>query len=252
MKKLEISRLMDEYTDNEFFPQEGETADPAAAKARVLAQAAPASRRAPRKKRLLWAAALAAAMVLLVGAGLPFIQHQLLSGELFFQENSDGSRITGLVHYGPPLVELEDGRLFFNQEEGLRVDLTDLVSAETPYIFDGSDPDSGKTYYIIAGGTPESYGYLEWIVAPNPFDYGDHPQSPGAFDESGRRLTSAYAFTSVSCESGEFHCASLGDSYAVQMEDGMYRPWLLAGMDQLGIPYMDASAAESGGGYVLE
>ena len=73
MKKLEISRLMDEYTDNEFFPQEGETADPPAVKARVLAQAAPANRRAPRKKRLLWAAALAAVMVLLVGAGLPNI-----------------------------------------------------------------------------------------------------------------------------------------------------------------------------------
>lgn len=61
MRRFEISRLMDEYEDNEFFPQGGETADLQAVKARVLAQAAPAGRRRmPRKKKLLLAAALAA------------------------------------------------------------------------------------------------------------------------------------------------------------------------------------------------
>ena len=37
MRRLEISRLMDEYVDNEFFPQDREAADAQAVKARVLA-----------------------------------------------------------------------------------------------------------------------------------------------------------------------------------------------------------------------
>lgn len=255
MKRLRISELMDEYTDDEFFPSGGSVSSPEAIKGRVLATAkVPADKkRMPRRKKLLLSAALAAMMALLLGAGLPFIQHQLVSGELFFQQNADGSKITGLVHYGPPLVELEDGRLFFNQDEGLRVDVTDLISDEAPYIFDGSDPDSGKTYYIIAGGTPEYYGYLEWIVAPNPFDYGDYPQPSAAFDENGPRLTTSYAFTGVSRENGEIHYGSLSsDDGTVQVEDEMYQPWLLAGMAQIGIPYADPSEAESEGSYVLE
>lgn len=245
MRRFEISRLMDEYEDNEFFPQGGETADLQAVKARVLAQAAPAKRRRmPRKKKLLLSAALAAVLVVLAGAGYPYIQHRLVSGELFFQQTAD-SRITGLVHYGP-VIEEEDGRLFFHPDGGQRVDITDLVSEETPYIYDGSSFDTGTSYYIILGGTPESYGSLEWITAPSPFDCGDGPQSPGGvFDESGRRLTIAYAFTGVSREGGEFHSSSLGEVPSVQMEAEMYRPWLLAGLNQLGIPFQDASEIEN-------
>ena len=38
MKRLEISKLMDGYTDDEFFPDGGETADTETVKARVLAR----------------------------------------------------------------------------------------------------------------------------------------------------------------------------------------------------------------------
>lgn len=243
MKRLTISKLMDEYQDNEVFPQEGSAADVEAVKNRVLAGAkTPAKQRGriPTRKKVLLAGALAAIMVVLVGAGYPYIQHRLISGELFFQQTAD-SRITGHVHYGPPIIEMEEGRLFFNQGEDQRVDITDLISEETPYLYDGSDPDDGKTYYIIAGGTPEHYGYLEWITVPNPFDYDGDPQPAKTLDENGRRMTTSYAFTSVSYESGERHCAGIGGNvYTVQMEGDMYRPWLLAGLTQLGIPFEDA------------
>ena len=45
MKRLEISRLMDEYQDNEFFPEEGSSAGTQAVKDRVLAQARPGKKR---------------------------------------------------------------------------------------------------------------------------------------------------------------------------------------------------------------
>ena len=69
MKRLEISKLMDEYTDTEFFPTGGSTADLEAVKGRVLAQAAPAKRRRRPLKMALLAAAIAGGSWLLVRAG---------------------------------------------------------------------------------------------------------------------------------------------------------------------------------------
>ena len=70
MKRLEISKLMDEYVDTEFFPEGGGTADLQAVKARVLARAEPAKKRPrPHLKTVLIAAALAAVGVLCVAAG---------------------------------------------------------------------------------------------------------------------------------------------------------------------------------------
>ena len=69
MKRLEISKLMDGYTDDEFFPGGGETANPEAVKVRVLArvEAQAKKRRSPVKLALL-AAALAVGCVLCIAA----------------------------------------------------------------------------------------------------------------------------------------------------------------------------------------
>lgn len=235
MKRLRISELMDEYVDNEFFPQGGRTADVEAVKARVLAQAAPAKkRRMPRRKKLLLAAALAAVAVVLVGAGFPYIQHQLANGALTYEQTGDG-RITSLVHYGP-VMYLENGRIFFTQDDGQSVDVTDLISEETPYIYDGSDLSSGMTYYIIVGGTPDHFGYLEWVETPYPFD----TDSPHGHD---RKTSVAYAFMVSDAEN---HQCNIGTAQANMMllEDEMRLPWLMAAIDELGIPYMDASEAD--------
>ena len=251
MKRLKISRLMDEYVDDEFFPQGGETADLQAVKDRVLAKAAPAQqKRMLRKKKVLLTAALAAVLVLLVGAGLPYIRHQLVSGELFFQQNADGSKITGFVHYGPPLLELEGGRLFFNQDGGQRIDITDLVSDETPYIFDGSDPDSGKTYYVIAGGTPGSYGWFEWVATPDPFTYEeDGPMFAGA--EEGAFSTYAYyPYRWERSDDGELRADTTGGLFGngtVGWNDRSDLPlWLFNAFEELGIPYRYVSYPQAG------
>ena len=98
MKRLEISRLMDEYVDNEFFPQGGKTADTQAVKDRVLAQAAPAKR---RRKPTLKMALLAVVLVLLVGAGLPEKIYRLVTGTVGFLEDADSRTI--YVQHGAPL-----------------------------------------------------------------------------------------------------------------------------------------------------
>lgn len=63
-----------------------------------------------------------------MGAGLPYMQRRLISlisGVLFFQQTTDGN-ITGLVHYGP-VMEPENGRLFFVRDDVQRIDITGLI-----------------------------------------------------------------------------------------------------------------------------
>ncbi len=171
MKRLEISRLMDEYEDNEFFPQGGETADLQAVKARVLAQAEPAKKRPrPHLKTVLIAAALAAVGVLCVAAGLPMMTYQLFTG---------GTMVADVEMSGPnrhiyydlrnafpedPLV-LEDGRLWLVLN-GERTDITDRIDMETPYIVEHTDPETGLSSSLIL-----DFGWCLWQQLPNQGGY---------------------------------------------------------------------------------
>lgn len=159
MKQLEISRLMDDYVDNEFCLEEGSAVSAAAVKARVLAQAAPAKkRRMPRWKTALIAAALAAGALTTVAAGLPDRVFQLAFGGKAFYRPSDGLYVESFDGIDPVLAE--DGRLWLTVN-GVRTDITDLVDEETPYIYDNTDPATGHRDYLIVGGTVEDYGWFE-------------------------------------------------------------------------------------------
>lgn len=228
MKRLRISSLMDEYTDTEFFPTGGGAVDPGAVKERVLASAKAQTKkkRMPRKKKVLLAAALAAALILLAGAGYPYFRYQLVKSSLTFGQEAAGKYKSFLEKN--TIVEEEDGRLFFAPEDGQRIDITDLVSEETPYIYDGSDPDAGLTYYIIMGGTPECYGWLTWIRMPNPM------YEPKAYE---RKMTTAYHFYISDVWIGG-QTGHMGlDVDAVEWWDSMDHSWLLSGAERLGIPF---------------
>ena len=238
MKRLRISKLMDEYTDTEFFPTGGSVVSLEGVKARVLAAAkAPAKKKPmPRKKKVLLAAALAAAMVLLMAAGYPYFQHKLVGGMLSFEQRSD-ERTTSFVH-NTPVVENENGRLIFNQDDGQRIDITDLVSEETPYIYDGSNPESEMIYYIIMGGTPEFYGWLEWIRVPYPFDDSNlgGTYAPD-FDENGNPVMIIYDF--------EFFDGIVGMGYGGVCLDDFDPPlWLLSAIEELDIPVRETPEYE--------
>lgn len=161
MKRLEISKLMDEYQDNEFFPEGESACGIQAVKDRVLPQA-----KGKRSHKKLWVVgALAAVMAMLVGAGYPFKFVQSLASDMKIGPFPDGT-VAHITEKEP--VVLEDGRIWFiaNNEH---IDITDLIDEETPYIYDGCDPENGITDYIIVGGTPEKYGWYEHI---------DHPDAP--------------------------------------------------------------------------
>lgn len=176
MKQLKISKLMDEYTDTEFFPTGGSAVDPEAVKERVLARAAPAKRRRiPSLKTVLLAAVLAVGCLLSIAAaaGLPMRVYQLVSGSVTiqFDETDEHAKYFRWGSSNP--IVLEDGRLWLVLSNEERTDITELIDADTPYIVEGIDPETGLKSYLAVGGTPEDYGWYQVVeVGPE-----DHPGS---------------------------------------------------------------------------
>lgn len=171
MKRLEISKLMDEYRDDEFFPEEWNAADVAVVKDKVLAKAALAgTRRKPSLKTVLLAAALAVGCLLSIAAGLPMKVYQLISvsgDSMIIQTDETGKNYLyyGWENTSIPIV-LEDGRLWLVLRDEERIDVTDLIDEDTPYIVEGQDPETGLKNYLAVGGTPEDYGYVLIVEMP--------------------------------------------------------------------------------------
>lgn len=225
MKRLEISRLMDEYQDDEFFPQGGGTADVQAVKDRVLAKAAPAKKRPAPLKMALLAAALAVASVLCIAAGLPTTVYHLVTGGIItVQHGPDGYKSYDFSQdAAQDLVVLEDGRLWLNLK-GERTDITDFIDYETAYIVESTDPGTGFPSILIVGGTPEDFGWAYWQQKSEE-GYGFGGGSGGVYTS---------------------YCTINGETYALQdlteeqwdMIDpnshyDVWRPWYLNAIEQL-------------------
>ena len=169
LRKVDISELMDAYEDTEFLPEEDVSVNTDKIKQEV-ANIVKGKRRTGRKLILL-AAALAACLAL---AGWTWGErvYQFISGStLSAGGNPAAGSISvdltdGLNEAGDSaIIALEEGRLWFVAGEE-RVDVTDLVDEETPYIWTQRQED-GSLHYIIVGGTPEDYGWFEGMKFPD-------------------------------------------------------------------------------------
>ena len=168
MKKLEISKLMNEYVDEELQPREG-LVDRERVKELVRARM---GRRRVQKRRVLLVAAALAVCLGLVGWSYGERIFQLVGGGQVTIGGSIGEGY-GEVHTsdgydenGQPLVvSLEEGRLWV-VVRGQRVDVTDQVDENTPYVDTWWDGE-GNFYYVIIGGTPEDYGWYEGVTVPD-------------------------------------------------------------------------------------
>ena len=166
MKELKISRLMDDYTDNELC-MEGETCvDNEELKQLVLTQAKP-----KRKIKPLFKVAAVAA-VAVVAAATTMAATTAIGGKF---RSAGGSEFTyefkdrytqAAMHPADyeSLLKEEDGRLYLTVD-GETTDITDIIDRQTPYIYtytnDESNIASGKVSYVIAGGTPDDYGVVD-------------------------------------------------------------------------------------------
>lgn len=240
MKRLAISKIMDEYIDTEIFPADGSAVAQEAVKARVLAgiKAPVGRKRLSRMKKMLLVAGLAATLAL-VGAGFPSMVYQLVNSTLTFEQNPDGRSVT--YEHNISSIEVEDGRLFFVLDEE-RTDITNLISEDTPYIYDGSNPETGLTYYLIMGGTPENYGWLEWVKVPSLYMAEDY-EPASVLDQDGQLASYNLCTFLYNEESGEYDyiggTTGIGELDLAHMKDF---PWLIIGAKELNLPFVDSDS----------
>ena len=169
--EIRISRLMDAYTDNEFFIQGESEVNLDMVKNNVVEKAEGTKKKVkPVAKVLIGVAAAAALAVGATAATVAILKGSVTnaSGATYNYEVRDSGYIIemSVTDYGS-ILTLEDGRLYFNMD-GESTDVTDLMDNQTPYIYAYTNADTGLKNYVVLGGTPEEYylidlTYLEGI-----------------------------------------------------------------------------------------
>lgn len=224
MKQLEISKLMDEYQDIEFFPEGGSTADIQAVKDRVLSQTATTKkRRAPSLKVALLAAALAVGSLLMIAAavGGPVVRY--ISGATY-----ENGIFDGLNAVSP--VVIEDGRVWFIADEQ-HLDITDLIDAETPYIYTHTDPETLSTSYTVVGGTLDDLGWFEYALWYKTDDRMEAGHLGENYHTQYVTIDDVIYSMDELTPGQEAYLHELG-SWPV---DDVFRPWALSAAQQLGL-----------------
>lgn len=125
-----------------------------------------------------------------------------------------------------PLV-LEDGRLWF-VGGGERTDVTDLIDADTPYIYEHTDPVTGYRGWLILGGTPEDFGWAEYADVNGGSGLTGNNFSQIYLTLDGEKIRD----TDLTREQRER--TNQMDSVPTEV---VYAPWLVSAMEQLGIEH---------------
>ena len=120
-------------------------------------------RRRPPVKALVLAAALAVGCVLSIAAGLPAQVYNFVSGGTFTALPGTGQVSMTLEGEEIAPVKAEDGRLWLTAN-GQKLDITDKVDENTPYIQERTDPATGNKGYLVAGGTVDNFGWAEFFL----------------------------------------------------------------------------------------
>lgn len=119
-------------------------------------------RRLPKVGKLALAAALAVGCVLSIAAGLPAqVYHFIGGGSVTVDPNTNTAYYDRLDAVPPAEVD-EAGRLWLTVDDQ-RLDITDKISEDTPYLYERTDPATGQKGYLLLGGTVDDFGWMEWF-----------------------------------------------------------------------------------------
>lgn len=224
--ELDITKIMDDYTDNEF-GIEGELAvDEEKAVSELLAQVKPKKKMKPIFKALIAAAAAA------VLAGTAAAATLVVSKQFTTPTNLvviDGNGISDIdiqlyiAQIDIPLRVEEGNRLIFTAG-GEHTDITDLVDENTPYIYPYVNTE-GDTCYIIVGGAEGDYGYAELFPYSNNqkwYSYGHNFTNPQELQTKIPDGTEYAGFEEMMEAVNE-------------MKRSCFKPWHLTALDTLGL-----------------
>ena len=186
-------------------------------------------RRKPSVKVMVLAAALAVGCVLSIAAGLPAQVYNFMTGGTLTVMPGTNHAIFEVSADIP--VTLEDGRIMLTAN-GEKLDITDKIDENTPYIVKNTDEANGTHGYFIAGGTPEDFGWVELPILDGLI--------AGA---SGCNFEKDW----YTMPNGTVICLSdlpVEEQMKLAKENGSgftytftYAPWFQAALDQLGLEY---------------
>ena len=163
-KELDITRIMDDYTDNEFGIEGEQAVDTEKAVTDLLAQVQPKKKKMKPIFKVLIAAA--AAVFVLAGAvvGSDLLSGSFTSGsgiEFKYEIDGEGNGFGYEAHLNyMDTLTVENDRLYLNVYDEA-IDITDLCDRTTPYIHTYTNPGTGEDAYIIAVGTPVFYEFVD-------------------------------------------------------------------------------------------
>ena len=130
-------------------------------------------RRMPKARTMILAAALAVGCLLSIAAAanLPARVYNFISGgQYLMAPGVNEVNITVGGEVAP--VKAENGRLWF-EADGQRLDITDKVDENTPYIFERTDPVTGEKGCVVVGGTVEDFGWIEYFIVDGEMKAGN-------------------------------------------------------------------------------
>ena len=123
-----------------------------------------AKRHMPKAAKIVLAAALAVGCVLSIAAGLPAqVYHFVAGGQVMVDPGGEAAAFTLVGDEESSPITLENGRLMF-EADGQKLDITDKVDEDTPYVQERTDPATGNKGYLVVGGTVDDYGWAEFFL----------------------------------------------------------------------------------------
>lgn len=122
-------------------------------------------RRMPKAGKIVLAAALAVGCVLSIAAGLPAqVYNMMVGGSVIFTPGDGGGINLEIPGEDASPLTVENGRLWFDAG-GQKLDITDKVDENTPYVYEHTDPKTGNKGYVVLGGTVDDYGWAEFFLS---------------------------------------------------------------------------------------
>lgn len=199
-------------------------------------------RRMPRMGKVILAAALAVGCVLSIAAGLPAqVYHFIGGGSVTVDPNTNTAYYDRLDAVPPAEVD-GNGRLWLTVDDQ-RLDITDKISEDAPYLYERTDPATGQKGYLMLGGTVDDFGWMEWFQMDGDwFWHAENCMRNQSNSFSVGQAGGVSIGTGAAAAEDPAPAASGDVGYTTQSEYTVddtapytidFRPWVQKGIDQL-------------------